>query len=218
HVWPFDSSFAVDVRFFIFDKRHNIRMNRHDYFEIFYVHSGETICRIQNRSFPISAGDLVVISSTQYHTMYPPIERDARTTVKAAALYFLPELIRAAETNGDDAEYLMPFLVQDAGFSHIIKAETGIPNQVFDLIKRINTELPTASTRARLAVKTYLKMVLILLVNHYAEYQGTGRYSTANSAPSNTFARSSNSSKITTAKRSPSEPRPRLSAAASRIS
>lgn len=174
HVWPFDSSFAVDVRFFLFDKRHNIRMNRHDYFEIFYVHSGETICRIQNRSFPISAGDLVVISSTQYHTMYPPIERDARTTVKAAALYFLPELIRAVETNGDDAEYLMPFLVQDAGFSHIIKAETGIPNQVFDLIKRINTELPTASTRARLAVKTYLKMVLILLVNHYAEYQGTG--------------------------------------------
>ena len=173
HVWPFDPSLPVDVRFFVFDKRHNIRMNRHDYFEIFYIHSGETSCRVQSRSFPIGAGDLVVISSTQYHTMYPPVEREARTAVKAAVLYFLPELIRGAETSGDDAEYLMPFLVQDAGFPHIIKAETGIPNQVFDFIKRINAELPAEDARARLTIKTYLKMVLILLVNHYAEYQGT---------------------------------------------
>ena len=173
HVWPFDPSFALDVRFFVFDKYHNIRMNRHDYFEIFYIQSGETICQIQNRSFPMSAGDLVAISSTQYHTMRPPMDEGRRTTLRAAVLYFLPELIRATEATGDDVEYLMPFLVQDSDFPHIVKAETGIPSQIYDLMKQINTELPATSKRARLAVKTYLKMVLILLINYYAAYQGT---------------------------------------------
>jgi AraC-like DNA-binding protein len=33
--------------------------------------------------------------------------------------------------------------------------------------------MPATSTRARLTIKTYLKMILILLVNHYADRQGT---------------------------------------------
>lgn len=176
HLWPFDPSFAVDVRFYAYDKRHSIRMNRHDYFEVFYVHSGEMVCRIQDRKFHAGAGDLVVISSTQYHTMHPPLKPSrARQPLRAAALYFLPDLIRAApgETNGEAAEYLLPFLVQGADFPHVIKSQTGIPQQVFDLTKRIAGELPASSDRARLAVKTYLKMILILLVNHYAAYRGT---------------------------------------------
>lgn len=173
HTWPFDPSFAVDVRFFVFDRHHNIRQNRHDYFEIFYVAHGETVCRVQNRTFPLRAGDLAVVSSTQYHTMDPPASCAKHTAVRAAALYFLPELIRASEKNGDDVEYLMPFLVQDANFTHVIKARTGLPAEIFDLMKRINRELPADSQRARLAVKTYLKMVLMLLVNHYAAHRGT---------------------------------------------
>jgi AraC-like DNA-binding protein len=42
-----------------------------------------------------------------------------------------------------------------------------------DLIQRIKAELPASANRARLAVKTYLKMILMLLVNHYTDYLGT---------------------------------------------
>jgi len=38
---------------------------------------------------------------------------------------------------------------------------------------RIRSELPPLSPRGRLAVKTYLKMILMLLVNRYASYAGT---------------------------------------------
>jgi AraC family transcriptional regulator len=41
------------------------------------------------------------------------------------------------------------------------------------MMLRIRTELPASSTRARLAVRTYLKMLLLLLVNQYAPYAGT---------------------------------------------
>jgi len=38
---------------------------------------------------------------------------------------------------------------------------------------RIRSELPPLSPRGRLAIKTYLKMILMLLVNRYASYAGT---------------------------------------------
>jgi AraC-like DNA-binding protein/mannose-6-phosphate isomerase-like protein (cupin superfamily) len=168
HLWPFDLSFPVDVRFFAFSKRPNIRMTRHDYFELLYLYSGEVIYQIQDRYFSVEKGDLLVISGALYHRL----QEFRRTQVKAATLYFLPEFIRAKDATGDDVEYLMPFLVQDTSFPHVVRAATGIPSQIFALINNIYRELPVHDNRGRLSIKTYLKMILILLVNHYAAYRG----------------------------------------------
>lgn len=173
HLWPFDRACPVDVRFYTYDRNHRIRMNRHDYFEVFYLHAGELVCRIQERAFTMRGGDLVIISSTQYHTMHLPSHGNAAGRVKAAALYFLPEELRAVDSTGEEMEYLMPFLLQDAAFPHVIAARAGIAEEVFCLIKRIHAELPATTPRARLAVKTYLRMILMLLVNHYAGRRGT---------------------------------------------
>ena len=173
HVWPFDPAFPLDVRFYVWDKRHHIRMNRHDYFELFYLQAGELVCRIQDREYRMRSGDLAVISSTQYHTIQFPEKRKTSGPVRATALYFLPELIRASDASGDDVEYLTPFLMQNASFPHVIKSDAGITAQIFDLIKRAHKVMPATTTRDRLTIKTYLKMILILLVNHYADRQGT---------------------------------------------
>jgi AraC-like DNA-binding protein len=173
HVWPFDLTFPLDVRFYRWDKRHHIRPNRHEYFELFYLQQGELICRIQERELPMQSGDLAVISSTHYHTLRWPEKNKHTGLVKAAALYFLPDLLRATDATGEEAEYLLPFLMQGTDFPHIVSSKTGIPGQVIDLIKRTYSELPANTARARLTVKTYLKMILILLVNHYADQQGT---------------------------------------------
>ncbi len=173
HVWPFDPAFPLDVRFYVWDKHHHIRMNRHDYFEFFYLQAGELVCRIQDREYQMSSGDLILISSTQYHTIRIPEKKRPPDKVKATVLYFLPELIRASDSSGDSIEYLMPFLMQDDSFPHLIKESTGIPAQIFDLIKQVHQIIPATTTRARLTVKTFLKMILILLVNHYADRQGT---------------------------------------------
>jgi AraC-like DNA-binding protein/quercetin dioxygenase-like cupin family protein len=169
HVWPFDPSFPIDIRFFDLDGRHNIRMNRHDYFELLYAYSGEAVYQVQDRRFQVRKGDLAVIGSTLYHG----ITGDPCLQMKAIVLFFKPELVRASEASGDDMEYLMPFFLQDQHFPHIVPGNTGIPSQTLDLIKRIQAELPATSSRARLAVKTYLKMILILLVNHYTAYLGS---------------------------------------------
>ena len=168
HIWPFDVPCPVDVLFLTVDDRHRVRMNRHGYFEVLYLCSGSANCHIQDRLLPFNEGDLAIIGSTLYHR----IECQSSSPVTLAALFFEPDLIRC-DGASDSAEYLTPFLLQDADFPHVIPAETGVPRQVLDLMLRLRSELPASSTRGRLALKTYLKMLLIQLVNHYAPYAGT---------------------------------------------
>jgi AraC-like DNA-binding protein len=169
HHWVFDAAFPIDVRFFSLAQRHNIRLNRHDYFEVLFLYSGAVSYQIQDRFFPMRKGDLILISGTQYHRMV----QFQTPRLRAALLYFLPDLIRPLDSRGEEMAYLMPFLVQDAHFPHVVASETGLPRQVFDLMKRIQRELPAQSSRGQLTVRTYLKMILVLMVNHFAHYQGT---------------------------------------------
>lgn len=168
HIWPFDVSCPVDVLFLAVDDRHRVRMNRHAYFEVLYLCSGSANCHIQDRLLPFNEGDLAIIGSTLYHR----IECQSSAPLSIAALFFEPDLIRC-DGASDSAAYLTPFLLQDEDFPHIVPAETGIPRQVLDLMLRIRSEIPASSPRSRLALKTYLKMLLMLLVNQYAPYAGT---------------------------------------------
>src|SRR5262245_62144428 len=54
HIWPFNPSFPIDVRFFTLDGFDQLRMNRHDYFELYYVSSGRGQFQVQDRSLPIN--------------------------------------------------------------------------------------------------------------------------------------------------------------------
>jgi len=169
HVWPFDPSLPIDVRFFRFGGPSRIPMNRHDYLELLFLVSGELGWQMQERQVVQKKGELIVIGSTLYHRPWgsqAPRER-------AVVLYFLPELVQRGDLTGDAAEYLMPFCIQDAGFAHIIPARTGLPSRTLELMKLIHAELPAITTRAQLCAKTYLKMVLLSLVNYYSDYQGS---------------------------------------------
>jgi AraC-like DNA-binding protein len=87
---------------------------------------------------------------------------------KLALIFFQPELLNDPSTT-ESAEYLMPFFHQPADFPVVIPASSGIPAQIFASMEKIRCEMPAESTRARLTVKTYLKVILVSLLNHYAE-------------------------------------------------
>ena len=40
--------------------------------------------------------------------------------MRVAVLYFLPDLIRANDVSGENMEYLMPFMIQDSTFPHLV--------------------------------------------------------------------------------------------------
>jgi AraC-like DNA-binding protein/mannose-6-phosphate isomerase-like protein (cupin superfamily) len=169
HIYPFDPAFPIDVGFFVHAGRHNVRMNRHDYLEVIYVYGGRTEIQVLNRFLQVKQGDLMVVGPDLYHR----ILNRPRVKVKLVSLNFQPEIIRGSDRNTEEEHYLMPFLCQDLQFPHVISASTGVPNTALDLILKVDSKLPASTRLARLAVRTYMKMLLLLLVEHYANYLGT---------------------------------------------
>jgi AraC-like DNA-binding protein len=166
HEWPFNPSFPIDVRFFSCGGRQDIRRNRHRYLEFTYVYNGIVNLDVHEKRLTMRAGDLLVMGSDLFHRV------SIGSKARVAVLFFQPELIRATDNVGEEIEYLLPLLLQGPDFPHIVGSDTGITEKVIRLMMQIFMELPADSSRARLSVKTYLKMILILLVNHYAVYTG----------------------------------------------
>ncbi len=168
HVWPFDPSFPVDVQFWFYGRPHTIRMNRHDYFELIYLDRGRVLFQVQDRTLVLNEGDLFIVGSTLFHRLvYDNVPS------KAPRLMFLPQLVSPFGMSHEDEDYLMPFLVQDARFPHIVPAASGLPKQIRLLMAKIHQQLPPHTTGERLCAKAYLKTILGLLVKHYAGHEGS---------------------------------------------
>jgi len=165
HEWPFAPSFPVDVRAFTFGSHRNVRLTRHDYCELLFVCSGEATYEVQGKSFLLRDSDLMVVSDSLYHRLSEVIT----PPFKALVLYFMPDVLRPDEMTGEHELYLSSFLLQREGFPHVIASETGVPNQIRDLILLIRPLLPASSGQARIVIRTYLEMILVLLMNHDKE-------------------------------------------------
>jgi len=166
HVWPFDPTFPLDVRSLTFSSDLHRPLTRHDYFELLYVYSGKALYQFEGREIVAEENDLIVINGAIYHRLSQVL----KPPFKAVVFYFLPDVLRATETTGENVQYLMPFLLQDSQFPHVISRRTGVPAQVFSLITKIQGMLPAATDHSRLAARTYLTMILVLLINHYESH------------------------------------------------
>jgi AraC-like DNA-binding protein len=165
-----EAGFPLEVRF-IRRREPCSPPHRHDYFELCYLQSGEVLYQVNERLVHVREGDLFVLNGALRHRM----RKSLRPGLREIVLYFLPELIREDHAAGDDWQYLTPFTLQGEDFPHVVPARTGIPAEVSELIRRIHRELPAQTSRARLTAKTCLKMILVLLVNHYASFAESSR-------------------------------------------
>ncbi len=161
-----DQAYPVDVRSWSFRRHPRAGWRRNEGCQLLFVNEGDATWHVAQGTTPVRSGDLLVIGRGVAHR----ISRSARPAVKVTSLSFLPELLQYGEAGAETLEYLAPFLDQDEKFPHVVPAASGLPAQVADLLERLQRELPARSARQRLAVKTYLKMILVLLGNYYEPY------------------------------------------------
>lgn len=166
HTFSFDPTLPIDVGFFVHAGCENVRMNRHAYFEVIYVYGGTTDIQILDRRFHVSQGDLLVVGPNLRHRVMN--QPDAE--VKLVSLNFDPNIVRMGGATGVDEQYLLPFFCQSEKFPHEIPRSANVSRPALELILKIYDELPAHSTLRRLAVITYVKMLLLLLCKHYSQY------------------------------------------------
>jgi AraC-like DNA-binding protein len=168
-VYPFNRSFPIDVSFHKVSGPRLVRLNRHEFLEIMYIYSGKTKIQVRDRILPTKAGDLVVVGPNLYHRiLYKPND-----DVRLVSMNFQPEIARSGKMAGEEEYYLSPFLCQGSDFPHVISKSENLPEEVFDHIVKIHRELPASSLLNRMAIRTYLKMILFMLFKYYANHFGS---------------------------------------------
>jgi AraC-like DNA-binding protein len=165
-IYPFDPAFPIDVSFLTASGRSLVRMNRHEFFEVIYIFGGNTQIQLRSRCFELKEDDVVVIGPDIYHRLLHPL----RAEVRLISLNFQREVIRGGDADGEDGMYLSPFLCQGPQFPHVISGERDMSHEVLDLILRVHHELPAQTALQRLAVRTYMKGILLLLLQHFASH------------------------------------------------
>jgi AraC-like DNA-binding protein len=163
---PFDPTFPIHAGFHIYAGPCSVRTRRHEHLELIYIYHGKTSIQVQDRSLRVKHGDLIVLGSNLYHR----ILNNPKTQVKIVSLNFRPEIIRGSEPSADAEQYLSPFLCQDSTFPHVIPASSRLPRRALELILDVQSRLPAPTSLERLAVKTHMKMLLMLLVEYYSGY------------------------------------------------
>jgi AraC-like DNA-binding protein len=170
HIWPFAHAYPIDVRFLILNRRYDVPMHRPDHLEVVVFESGELGYEVEDRTCTLRKNDIIVVGDRIRHRCLPQgvTQREPRSVV----LSFLPTLIHSGVPLNDDLQYLLPFTLPGS-FLNVIPAGTGLSREIFDFIGRIRAELPGDSDQSRLAIKTYLKVILLLIANYYAELGAT---------------------------------------------
>jgi AraC-like DNA-binding protein/quercetin dioxygenase-like cupin family protein len=163
HVWPFDRAFPVDVVYHTLSGRQPFRMNRHEYIEIVHVNSGTLVWQVQNRMITHRPGDIFVMAGPIYHR----ITEQSSPLASVESLFFMPELLRSPAE--ERSECLAQFERHGAANENLVPASAGAWEEIVRLIRSIASELPAKTDRARLCVKTYIKMLLVRLM----VYSGT---------------------------------------------
>jgi AraC family transcriptional regulator, transcriptional activator of pobA len=169
HVWPFGGTYPIDVRFLILDRRRNVPVHRPDHLEIVVFESGKLGYEVGDRCCSVGKQDILVVSDRLRHRCFPIA--DSQAEARTVVLSFLPRTLHMGAPTGDDFEYLMPFNIYGPIVSNVIPAKTRLAAEMVDLIRRIGKEIPEGSERSRLAIRTYLKMLLLQLVGHCSEFR-----------------------------------------------
>jgi AraC-like DNA-binding protein len=167
HIWPFAHPYPIDVRFLIMDRRHEVPKHRPDHLEVVVCEFGELGYEVEGCRSKVQKNDVIVVGDRIRHRCLPLGAN--QQPGRAVVLSFLPRLVHSGPL-GEDMQYLMPFMLEDCACSNVIPAKFGRSREISDFIQRIRAELPGISERSRLAIKTYLKMILMNLVNHYAAF------------------------------------------------
>ena len=163
----FPSDCPVVLSFMEFTADYRVTPSHHDYFEITLVFEGRGRFSVENRHYPVSAGDLLLIGSREFHLL----EASQGSPLKSVSIHFRPGFIHAPGGPALDSEYLSPFYYRTTSFSHQVASEDLPSGFLLDRIRRIHTAIQAGGETRVLAVKTYLADILLEVACHY---QGLG--------------------------------------------
>lgn len=163
HIWPFKGSFPIDVRYLVLDRRQEVPLHRPDHLEVVVFDSGELGYEVEKSVCLLAKNDIIIVGNHLHHRCVQ--SGSSGPQPRATILSFLPETVHSGVPLADDLEYLMPFNGLGSSIPNVIHSDPGLCREIRELTEKIRQAIPCETGRSRLAIRTYLKMVLLALLN-----------------------------------------------------
>ncbi len=146
-----------------------VKLHHHDFFEIFFLLSGDVTYTIESKLYKVSPGDILLISPRELHQLHIEAEREV---YERYVLWVDPRAIRRLSTRGAD---LMSCLDPAApGFRHRLHMTPEEQRRIMDLIGRLYGELQEGGFGGELMPECMLVQLLVE-INRIAQRSGAAQ-------------------------------------------
>ncbi len=136
----------------------------HNYLEIAFVKNGKGIYYVENRTYEMNEGDIVVINNIEPHYMevLPPVN------MVMPVVMFEPHLVWSSESHFD-YNYMEPFFERSSNFNNKIDSKSEIGKKIFELLSEVEEEYVNKTVGYKLMIKAKLLHIITYLIRHYQD-------------------------------------------------
>lgn len=136
----------------------------HNYLEIAFVKKGKGIYYVENRTYEMNEGDIVVINNIEPHYMevLPPVN------MVMPVVMFEPQLVWSSESLFD-YNYMEPFFERSSNFNNKIDSKSEIGRKIFAMLSEIEDEYVNRTVGYKLMIKAKLLHIITYLIRHYQD-------------------------------------------------
>ncbi len=136
----------------------------HNYLEIAFVKNGRGIYYVENKTYEMNEGDIVVINNIEPHYMevLPPVN------MVMPVVMFEPHLVWSSESHFD-YNYMEPFFERSSNFNNKIDSKSEIGKKIFELLSEIEEEYVNKTLGYKLMIKAKLLHIITYLIRHYQD-------------------------------------------------
>jgi AraC-like DNA-binding protein len=172
HQPQFSKDCPLLMQFYEFSYDYRLTPSYHDYLEISYIYEGKGNYIFENRVNPVHAGDAILAGSKEFHS----VEGLPSQTLKAIAIFFLPELVYNPGSPAIEFEYLRPFYYASRKHGNIVPASDLEGTGFYELIEKMHLELAAKRPYYQLAIKAYFSELLLILTRRLPKLANTNTH------------------------------------------
>lgn len=133
-------------------------MHCHDCLEIDYIERGTATYLVENNSYDMQPGDIMVINNSERHMIIP--DKNCTILMLIFDLDFVWQYIH-------EYSYLDPFFHRTAYFSNRIRRQDAFYQELYDCMDKISYEYGLQEEGWQVMTRSYLIQILINLCRHY---------------------------------------------------
>ncbi len=152
-----------------------LKAGAHDGFEmhsprchsIVCIGSGPAVLEVADRQLKLESGSLLLIGSKDQRR----ISGWRLQSGQVAALAFCRDVVVDGTSTSESIEYLRVFETPTDSTPQLVEDAAAVVEEIVDLMRRIGKESESPATHSALVIKTYLKMILVLIRQQTSEVE-----------------------------------------------